>query len=195
VGKFKPIFESLSEAAIRGARHADVRLPELTRRHRDQIDEFLRRTRDNDRFDDAPDLTGAATARVNRSTREPLYRSDNRPPAIIFDEGFQVRDASNNDLDRFVRTNGPSNFVSTTRDENLYKNWGSSYRYEVDAPGGIDVDATMPNGPYGPNTPNPESEVAFQGGVPAENVVGAHPVLPGGALGDWVPNPNYSGGR
>jgi len=55
VGKFRPIFESLSEAAIRGARHADVRLPELTRRHRDQIDEFVRRTRDNDRFDDAPD--------------------------------------------------------------------------------------------------------------------------------------------
>ena len=29
--------------------------------------------------------------------------------------------------------------------------------------------------------------------IMAQNVVGAHPVLPGGNLGDWVPNPHHGG--
>ena len=37
MGKFKPIFESLSEAAVRGARHADVKLPQLAKNHADQL--------------------------------------------------------------------------------------------------------------------------------------------------------------
>ena len=190
----KPILRELKDAALKGGAHAKDKLHQLTDNLDGHLDDIIRQVRDNDTYD-GPDLTGAATSRVNRSTTELLYRSDNRPPSVIFDEGFQVRDATNNDLDRFVRTNGPSNFVSTSRDEDLYKRWGSSYRSTVDAPGGIDVDATMPNGPYAPHTSAPESEVAFQGGVPAENIVGAHPVLPGGALGDWMPNTNYSGRR
>ena len=55
MGKFKPVFESLADAAIRGARHADLKLPQLTRNHSDQIDTFLRRTRGQDHFDDTPD--------------------------------------------------------------------------------------------------------------------------------------------
>ena len=139
------------------------------------------------------ELTGNSTNRVDRTTSEPLYRSDDRPPSVIFDQGLQVRDPSKNDLEAFVSYNVPSNFVSTTRDESLYKQWGSDFRYNIDAPGGIDVDATMPKGPHGPLTSDPESEIAFQGGVPTENIVGANPVLPGGKLGTWMPNPNYSG--
>lgn len=55
MGKFTPIFESLSEAAIRGARHADMKLPQLTRNHSDQLDDWVRKIRDKDRFDDNPD--------------------------------------------------------------------------------------------------------------------------------------------
>ena len=51
MGKFKPVFESLADAAIRGARHADLKLPQLTRNHSDQIDTFLRRTRGQDHFE------------------------------------------------------------------------------------------------------------------------------------------------
>jgi len=82
VGKFRPIFDSLSEAAVRGARHADVRLPELTRRHRDQIDDWVRRIRDEDRFDDAPDAPAAPGARTpggsdsDAGDAEPLPYSD-----------------------------------------------------------------------------------------------------------------------
>ncbi|WP_408897606.1 hypothetical protein ACJ5H2_00525 [Nocardioides sp. R1-1] len=141
----------------------------------------------------APDLTGRHTDPVYRTSSELLYRSDNRPPDEIFADGFEVRDADNNDYDSFVRFNTPSNFVSTTKDPDLYKNWGSKYRYTVDAPGGIDADATIPDNPYGPNAAIPEREITFQGGIPAENVVGAHPVLPDNSLGEWIANPNYSG--
>ncbi|WP_309129953.1 hypothetical protein [Microbacterium sp.] len=56
MGTFKPIFESLSEAALRGARHADVKLPQLARNHSDQLDDWITRIRDEDRFDGRPDL-------------------------------------------------------------------------------------------------------------------------------------------
>ncbi len=190
----KSIFRELKQATLKGMGHSKDKLHQVADNMNDHLDVVRRRVREVD-TSDKPDLTGNSTNRVDRTTTELLYRSDNRPPSEIFDQGFQVRDATNNDLSQFVHTNGPSNFVSTTRDENLYQRWGSSYRYTVDAPGGIDVDATMPNGPYAPHTSAPESEIAFQGGVPAENIVGGNPVLPGGALGDWIPNPNYGGRR
>jgi hypothetical protein len=193
MSSIKPVVRELKEAVLKGMAHGKDKLHQLTDNMNDHLDDVVRQVRNQDRFDAPPSLTGNSTDRVDRATTELLYRSDNRPPSEIFEEGFQVRDANNNDLETFVRTNGPSNFVSTTRDENLYRRWGSAYRYTVDAPGGIDVDATMPNGPYAPHTPNPESEIAFQGGISAEDIVGAHPVLPGGSLGGWVPNPNYGG--
>lgn len=192
---FKSIFRELKQAAMKGFGHSKDRLHQVADNMDNHLDDIVRRVRDNDRVDDMPALTGSETNRVDRSTTELLYRSDNRPPEDIFRDGFQVRDETNNDLNRFVHSNNASNFVSTTRDEDLYKRWPADYRYTVDAPGGIDVDATMPNGPYGPGSSAPESEIAFQGGVPAENIVGAHPVLPDRTLGDWIPNPNYSGGR
>lgn len=189
----KPVIRELKEAVLKGMAHSKDKLHQVVDNMNDHLDDVVRQVRQQDRFDAPPALTGNSTNRVDRTTTEMLYRSDNRPPDEIFEQGFQVRDPANNDLEAFVRTNGPSNFVSTTRDEDLYRRWGSSYRYTVDAPGGIDVDATMPNGPYGPGSANPESEIAFQGGIPAQNVVGAHPVLPGGNLGTWVPNPHHGG--
>lgn len=53
----------------------------------------------------------------------------------------------------------------------------------------------MPHGPFGPGSAAPESEIAFQGGISAYLIVGAHPVQPGGTLGTWIPNPDYGGGR
>ncbi|MEY2849447.1 MAG: hypothetical protein RI885_2114 [Actinomycetota bacterium] len=50
-GKFRPIFDSLSEAAIRGARHADTRLPQLTSNHIDQIDLFKGKVDNLDNYD------------------------------------------------------------------------------------------------------------------------------------------------
>ncbi|WP_309129950.1 glycohydrolase toxin TNT-related protein, partial [Microbacterium sp.] len=52
---FKPIFDSLSEAALRGARHADAKLPQLARNHSDQLDDWVKKIRGEDRFDGKPD--------------------------------------------------------------------------------------------------------------------------------------------
>ena len=194
MGKFGNAFSDLWRAMTKGGKDANVRLPELTRRLDDHFEDVKQKVKLLDGTE-APDLTGSHTDRVDRTSTELLYRSDGRSPDVIFAEGFQVRDPSNNDLNTFVHTNGSSNFVSTTRDPDLYQRWGSPYRYSVDAPGGIDVDATMPDGPYAPHMPNPEHEIAFQGGIPAQKIVGAHPVLPDNTLGDWIPNPNYSGRR
>ncbi|MCS3843486.1 hypothetical protein [Microbacterium sp. AK031] len=194
MGTIGRAFADLWQAMVKGGKDANVRLPEVTRKMDDHLEEIKQKVKLLDGTD-APDLTGNSTTRIDRTSTEVLYRSDNRPSSVIFDEGFQVRDASNNDLSHFVHTNAPANFVSTSRDENLYQNWPADYRYTVDAPGGIDVDATMPDGPYAPHKPNPEHEIAFQGGIPAEHIVGAHPVLPDKSLGDWISNPNYSGGR
>lgn len=195
MSSIKPIIRQLKEAVLKGMAHSKDKLHQLTDNIDNHLDDVVRQVRDKDKFEAPPALTGNSVNRVDRTTTELLYRSDNRPPSEIFDQGFQVRDAANNDLDTFVRTNGPSNFVSTTTDADLYQRWGSAYRYTVDSPGGIDVDATMPNGPFAPHTSAPEHEIAFQGGIPADHVVGAHPVLPGNTLGDWIPNPGYGGGK
>ncbi|GGD89983.1 scabin-related ADP-ribosyltransferase [Microbacterium murale] len=189
---FGRAFADLWHAMVKGGKDANVRLPEVARKVDDHLEDLKQKVKLLDGTD-APDLTGSRTNRVDRTTTEALYRGDNRPPSTIFEEGFQVRDASNNDYNDFVRHNTHSNFVSTTTSPDL--NWPAAYRYSVDAPGGIDADATIPDNPFGPNSFRPEREITFQGGIPRENIVGAHPVGPGGTLGDWVPNPHYSGGR
>ncbi|WP_223627544.1 hypothetical protein [Microbacterium sp. EST19A] len=189
----KGIFRSLKEAVLKGMGHGKDRLHGFADNIDDHLDNVVRQVRDKDNFDPPPALTGNSTNRVDRTTTELLYRSDNRPPADIFRDGFEVRDPNNNNYDDFVRWNTPSNFISTTRDPDLYQRWGSDYRYTIDAPGGIDADATIPNNPFGPTSQAPEAEVSFQGGVTPEQISGAHPVKPDGTLGDWIPNPGYGG--
>jgi hypothetical protein len=189
----KGVFRQLKEAVLKGMGHGKDKLHHVADNMNDHLDNVVRQVRDKDTFDAPPALTGRRTDPVYRTTPELLYRSDNRPPAEIFRDGFEVRDPNNNNYDDFVRWNTPSNFISTTRDPDLYQRWGSDYRYTIDAPGGIDADATIPDNPFGPTSAAPESEVTFQGGVRPDQVSGAHPVKPDGTLGDWVPNPGYGG--
>jgi hypothetical protein len=78
--------------------------------------------------------------------------------------------------------------VSTSLDDSIYQGWpGARFRYDVDAPGGIDVNATLPH-----NTFANELEVAFPGGIDASYVRGAREVLADGTLGPFIPNPSYS---
>lgn len=189
----KGLFRSLKDAVLGGMSHGKDRLHQVTENLDGHLDTVIRQVREKDTFDPPPALTGNSVNRVDRTTREPLYRSDNRPPEVIFAEGFQVRNADNNDYEDFVRYNSPANFISTTRDPDLYKRWPSDYRYTIEAPGGIDADRTIPNNPFGPTSTHPESEVSFQGGIRPESIVGAHPVKPDNTLGDWIANPGYGG--
>lgn len=189
----KGLFRSLKEAVLGGMGRSKERLHQVADNLDDHFDTVIRRVRDRDTFDAPPSLTGNSVNRIDRTTREPLYRSDNRPPEVIFDEGFEVRNPDNNNYEDFVRYNTHSNFISTTRDPDLYKHWPSDYRYTVDAPGGIDADLTIPDNPFGPSSPKPESEISFQGGITPDRIVGAHPVKPDNTLGEWIPNPGYGG--
>jgi uncharacterized protein YukE len=135
-----------------------------------------------DRSVDASRLPGDA---VWRTSDEPLWRNDNRPPSEIFQDGFQPWNNHNTDLAGYVRNNDHSVYVGTTRDPNL--GWDTTYRYDVDAPGGIDVNKTIPD-----NIFSNEQEIAFPGGVRTENIKGAYERLPDGSFGNYIPNPHYN---
>ncbi|WP_328732784.1 hypothetical protein OHT20_31220 [Streptomyces caniferus] len=123
---------------------------------------------------------------VWREDHEPLYRNDNRHPQEIFDQGFHPRDSSNTDIHGYVEGNHASAFVGTTRNPDA--NWVTDYRYEVDAPGGIDVNETLPNNKYR----EIDQEIAFAGGIDRKHIKGAWEMdLRTGTKGEWIPNPHY----
>ncbi|QYX78526.1 scabin-related ADP-ribosyltransferase [Streptomyces akebiae] len=133
------------------------------------------------------DLSQLGVDVVWREGQEPLYRSDNREPAEIFANGFEARDLSNTDLRQYVREDDPSAFVSTSYREDIGDDFGGKYTYEIDAPGGIDVNKTL-----GAHPLSYEEEVAFPGGVRSEYVKSAAPYDYGtGELGEPISNPHY----
>ncbi|WP_411139025.1 putative T7SS-secreted protein [Streptomyces sp. C10] len=134
--------------------------------------------------DNSVDVDSISHKPVWREDHEPLYRNDNRHPQEIFDQGFHPRDPSNADLYGYVEGNQASAFVGTTKDADA--NWLTKYRYEVDAPGGIDVNQTLPSNKY-----RDEQEIAFPGGIDRKHIKGAWELLPDGTKGEWMPNPQY----
>lgn len=133
------------------------------------------------------DLSGMTEAPVWRDSAEPLYRADSRDPSQIFRDGFQPKNPADVDLKTFVQTNNPSAFVSTSTDAGLYQKWGAQYRYDIEAPGGIDVNKTL-----GSHIFESEKEIAFPGGVDPRFVKGANRVNADGSLGEWIPNPGFN---
>jgi hypothetical protein len=134
------------------------------------------------------DIDRISPAPVWRSDVDPLWRADGRSPDLVFEEGFRPRDTTHLDLDDFVHNNTPSGFVSTSLDDAIYQGWpGARYRYDIDAPGGIDVNATLPHNRFAT-----ELEIAFPGGIDTRYVRGAREILSDGTLGPFIPNPSYS---
>jgi len=108
-----------------------------------------------------------------------LSCSDSRlPPEVIFDQGFAPRDPSYTNLGAANTLNSESVFVATTRDPLVHYLVPTPdepvYRYTIEAPGGIDVNATL--GSYARH--GAEQEIAFPGGIRRENVVGVQRILP-----------------
>ncbi|MGW6460663.1 ADP-ribosyltransferase, partial [Streptomyces sp. NPDC055078] len=130
-------------------------------------------------------LFAAADLRVDtdRITPDPawrtdckqLYRSDGRPPEVVFEQGFHPKAPIDGqyDIEKYVLVNQPSPYVSTTYNHDLYKTWWKSgWNYYVDAPGGVDVNATIGD----THKYADQVEVAFPGGVAREFIVGVCPV-------------------
>lgn len=89
-------------------------------------------------------------------------------------------------------------FVSTSTDPGSAEDYAiAGHVYVINAPGGIYTDPTIQ--PRTGKDDHGESEVLFPGGINWDYVRGWHPMVfePGRGLvmGDFVPNPDYNGGR
>ncbi|MFJ8162638.1 hypothetical protein ACIRBY_17180 [Streptomyces sp. NPDC096136] len=147
---------------------------------------------------DEPDRLAVATHRdinldelgipvVWRTDNLPLHRNDNREPDIVFGGGFKPLDPSRVDLVEYVQESNPSALVSTSYRDDIGEEFGGKFTYLINAPGGIDVNASMGDHPL-----SYEQEVAFPGGIRTEYISGARPYNYATAeLGDFIPNPNY----
>ncbi|MEU0085665.1 hypothetical protein [Streptomyces sp. NPDC006274] len=133
------------------------------------------------------DLDGLGMPAVWRTDDMPLYRSDNRTPEEVFESGFEPLDPSRVDLKEYVEESDASAFVSTSYRDDIGDEFGGKYTYEIEAPGGIDVNSSMGDHPL-----SYEEEVAFPGGIRPEYIKGASPYnYATGELGDFIPNPHY----
>jgi hypothetical protein len=141
-----------------------------------------------------------------------LYRGDTRPPEEIRADGgfrppYETRpgwrdDPSMRDPNLPQHVHGDANaFVSTSTDTVVAREragTGEGRMYVINAPGGIDTDATMrPTNDR--ETQYGEAEYLFPGGIDWRYVRGWHQVRyesgTGLVLGDFTPNPDYIGDR
>lgn len=143
-----------------------------------------------------------------RISDEDLYRFDDRHPSVVFGEGFQVREDKQGGSTHDQVASNSGRMVSTTRDSTWYtsKQFGGknapqigdvAYNYVIDAPGGLDVLATLEReGNTGLlKSVDQEAEIGFLGGIDRRFVREAVEVKWDGK--EWVPtkkvftNPHY----
>ncbi|MEU4173476.1 hypothetical protein AB0F46_42690 [Streptomyces sp. NPDC026665] len=129
---------------------------------------------------------------VFRTTDEPLFRNDTRSPFDIFQNGFQPRKPRELNLTRASEHSIASGFVSTSTSPDLRFGPGDGFKFEIHAPGGIDVNKSQGDhiamGGFGN-----ENEISFPGGIRRENIAGARPLnRDGTATGDFIPNPYFN---
>ncbi|MFD0360589.1 hypothetical protein ACFQZZ_03900 [Nocardia sp. GCM10030253] len=128
-----------------------------------------------------------------RTDNNLLYRADNRPPEVIFREGFQTRGTASSLLNH--ESGDPnSGFVATTRREALLNQSGfrRTYIYTIDVPGGVDLGAMASERVYQHIHTTQQEEIAFPGGIRPEFIVGARLRSPLEWESDeFIPNPHY----
>ena len=110
--------------------------------------------------------------------REWLWRWDRAHPRVIFQHGFLPRvdilrvaaagPTAPTNLRSYVANNIASVFVSTTRRNWAPRSRGNTFRYDIFAPGGIDVNPTL-----GQHIYENQMEIAFVGGIRTEYIYGA----------------------
>lgn len=123
-----------------------------------------------------------------RDSDEPLYRFDDRPPSEIFVEDFEPKNPDNSNLWDFTRSNTDSAFVSTTTSDEPDDFYTTKYRYDIDPPGGIDINETLGDESRYPH----EKEIAFPGGIQSKYIKGAWELDSNGKpTGEFIENPYY----
>jgi hypothetical protein len=125
---------------------------------------------------------------VTRTNDATLYRADSRAPSeIIQDGGFQPKDINGNyDIQAHVEKAPPGAFVSTTYDASFTPQRSGDWFYEIQAPGGIDLEATANT--FHNITPNAgEAEVLFPGGIDVSYIKSAKQYVSPGLNMDPAP--------
>ncbi|MDH6122080.1 putative T7SS-secreted protein [Kitasatospora sp. GAS204B] len=137
--------------------------------------------------DRSVDITSMGDNIVWRDSREAVWRfTDRDPQKIVADGGMTPWKPENNDLAQYVRDERyRSAFTGTTNDPGyqIVRQW----KYTIDAPGGIDVNASIPD-----NVFHDEHEIAFPGGIKLEHIQGWQRWNPlDQKWGNHQPNPYY----
>ncbi|MER5794215.1 lonely Cys domain-containing protein [Streptomyces sp. NPDC001980] len=129
-----------------------------------------------------------------------VFLADDRLPEEIIAAGL-VPMGPSLDLDSYAQAGSGESaafgFVAAGASrEQAAQRLNEGYVWEVDAPGGIDVAATLDA--YGiPHKTAAGAEVLFAGGVASRYIKGAWRIVPGAGahgentLGEWIPNPNH----
>ncbi|MDP4505748.1 scabin-related ADP-ribosyltransferase [Nonomuraea turcica] len=137
--------------------------------------------------DKSVDVRSITPYPIWRRDREPVYRASDSSPDEIFEQGFHPRDPSMTNLSDHVLKSRPSAFVGTSTRMDIDAAFPRRHVYEVDAPGGIDVQETVRAAPHLSH----EREIAFPGGVHRRYISGAWPQGSPRTPQNFIPNPHY----
>ncbi|MCW2943369.1 MAG: hypothetical protein JWR24_86, partial [Actinoallomurus sp.] len=132
----------------------------------------------------------------------PLYKFSDKAPEAVFRDGLLPKGEQLVHLLDHVYNSPPDTaYVSTSRSvhylrDSTYNDPGSAaalhgryrWRYDVQVPGGIDVNATLDIASPFPD----QQEVAFPGGIHPRYIVGAQPLVNGSPAGAYVHNPAFA---
>ncbi|OEV25542.1 hypothetical protein AN220_13165, partial [Streptomyces nanshensis] len=122
----------------------------------------------------------------------PLHTFSSQPPQEVFEQGLLPEgDELLHPIEHVVAGDGAASaWVGTTADPNTGPAAGSGWRVFLQAPGGVDVNATL-----GLASPFPDRfEVLFPGGVDRRFIRGAQLLENGEPVGDFLPNPHFGEG-
>ncbi|MEV4892038.1 hypothetical protein AB0K48_21905 [Nonomuraea sp. NPDC055795] len=133
------------------------------------------------------DVSSITPYPIWRRDRPPVYRAEDRSPDEIFERGLRPRDPSMTNLSDYVLKAKPSAFVGTSTRMDIDNAVPRRYVYEVDAPGGIDVQDTVKAARHLAH----EREIAFPGGVHRRYITGAWPQGVPKTPQNFIRNPHY----
>jgi hypothetical protein len=142
---------------------------------------------------------------VSKITPQPLewskggstFRSDDRGPEDVYDNGFSPWNSEPVDIGEYVQNNTHSALVSTTMNPSLFERWDKEWLHVVNTgPGiGIDVDATLKNAGQSNLIKLGEEEIAHPGGIKTQYIQGAWKTYETGQVGHWLGLPPSIKGR
>ena len=127
----------------------------------------------------------------------PVFVADTGSPDAVRTEGL-APGGTGLDLVAYAQVGGADHgFVSAdTSPGTAAQRLNDGHVWEIDAPGGIDITATLDA--YGiAHGTSAEAEVLFAGGVASRFIKGAWRIVPAtdataeNTLGEWIPNPNH----